>query len=571
MEDEKKKKKNQYTKRILRYCYNPYCHIFFFIIYLFIHSHVQLFYQNEDDDVVVVMRMVHGFSTTLSSFPIIKHPSSKGQEYQQQHHHHHHQHHQRHQRHQRQRRKKIACQAVSNNNHSKSPSSKPNTSASSSSTTPLPTQKQSPFQKRLKSWIVLVDDEESIRLSLGNYLYQEGYTVTACADAEALLEILYSISSSSSSSDISSSDISSSDSAVGKSLSSSSSTTFEYKFPQAIICDIRMPGEGMDGLDLLTILKNPQLSSPSSSSWQLDSSLPLVKPVTAKILKKFNPKNNNNNNNEENNVWDKIRQQWKRIPVIILSAKSLTQDRIEGYRRGADVYLSKPFSPEELLSIVDNMIERTRILTGGSDGDGNDIDNSNDHDHDDKEMAIISVKRINEDTTKNVTLTDLKNEISEIKSLLLQQASNTKNNNPQRNLLLGSSATTADSDKNNHNNDAEEKEGGNRMRRQPLMYISPSSSALVPISKTQKKKVNGAKISAMELNDFNQNIKLTPTEEETLNLVSQGYTNGEIAKLRGVSTTSVSRSISSLYAKTLTKTRTELVKWGIQSGHISTK
>ena len=109
------------------------------------------------------------------------------------------------------------------------------------------------------------------------------------------------------------------------------------------------------------------------------------------------------------------------------------------------------------------------------------------------------------------------------------------------------------------------------MRRQPLMYISPSSSALVPISKTQKKKVNGAKISAMELNDFNQNIKLTPTEEETLNLVSQGYTNGEIAKLRGVSTASVSRSISSLYAKTLTKTRTELVKWGIQSGHISTK
>ena len=53
-----------------------------------------------------------------------------------------------------------------------------------------------------------------------------------------------------------------------------------------------------------------------------------------------------------------------RVPVILLTAKSLTQDRIEGYKAGADVYLPKPFDPDELLSIVDNAIERKRQMTG---------------------------------------------------------------------------------------------------------------------------------------------------------------------------------------------------------------
>ena len=65
----------------------------------------------------------------------------------------------------------------------------------SSSPAPAPTPSPA-FRKRSKSWIVIVDDEETIRLSLGNYLYDAGYSVTACADAEALLEILSSISRS---------------------------------------------------------------------------------------------------------------------------------------------------------------------------------------------------------------------------------------------------------------------------------------------------------------------------------------------------------------------------------------
>nr|AOM64630.1 hypothetical protein Riqu_151 [Riquetophycus sp.] len=43
------------------------------------------------------------------------------------------------------------------------------------------------------------------------------------------------------------------------------------------------------------------------------------------------------------------------IPVIFLTAKGMTQDRIKGYDLGCSAYLVKPFDPHELLSIVNNI------------------------------------------------------------------------------------------------------------------------------------------------------------------------------------------------------------------------
>jgi DNA-binding NarL/FixJ family response regulator len=51
------------------------------------------------------------------------------------------------------------------------------------------------------------------------------------------------------------------------------------------------------------------------------------------------------------------------IPIIFLTAKDETEDRIEGFRSGVDVYLTKPFEPPELLAVINgilNRIERTR-------------------------------------------------------------------------------------------------------------------------------------------------------------------------------------------------------------------
>lgn len=46
------------------------------------------------------------------------------------------------------------------------------------------------------------------------------------------------------------------------------------------------------------------------------------------------------------------------VPIVFLTAKDTTQDRIEGFRTGVDAYLTKPFEPDELLSIIASILER---------------------------------------------------------------------------------------------------------------------------------------------------------------------------------------------------------------------
>ena len=49
------------------------------------------------------------------------------------------------------------------------------------------------------------------------------------------------------------------------------------------------------------------------------------------------------------------------LPVVFLTAKGMTKDRIEGYNAGCDTYLSKPFDPDELVAIAENLIARRAI------------------------------------------------------------------------------------------------------------------------------------------------------------------------------------------------------------------
>ncbi len=46
------------------------------------------------------------------------------------------------------------------------------------------------------------------------------------------------------------------------------------------------------------------------------------------------------------------------IPIVFLTAKDETEDRIEGFRAGVDVYLTKPFEPDELVAVIKNILER---------------------------------------------------------------------------------------------------------------------------------------------------------------------------------------------------------------------
>lgn len=46
------------------------------------------------------------------------------------------------------------------------------------------------------------------------------------------------------------------------------------------------------------------------------------------------------------------------VPIVFLTAKDETADRIEGFRAGIDAYLTKPFEPDELIAVVNGIISR---------------------------------------------------------------------------------------------------------------------------------------------------------------------------------------------------------------------
>ncbi len=50
------------------------------------------------------------------------------------------------------------------------------------------------------------------------------------------------------------------------------------------------------------------------------------------------------------------------VPILLLTARGLPEDRIEGLERGADDYLSKPFEPRELLLRIGALLRRSRPI-----------------------------------------------------------------------------------------------------------------------------------------------------------------------------------------------------------------
>lgn len=54
---------------------------------------------------------------------------------------------------------------------------------------------------------------------------------------------------------------------------------------------------------------------------------------------------------------------YQALPVIFLTARGMTSDRIQGYKSGCDAYLSKPFDPDELVAIVESLLERRSVAT----------------------------------------------------------------------------------------------------------------------------------------------------------------------------------------------------------------
>jgi DNA-binding response OmpR family regulator len=68
---------------------------------------------------------------------------------------------------------------------------------------------------------------------------------------------------------------------------------------------------------------------------------------------------------------EEIRKTDDKIPIVFLTAKSLKEDRIRGFRIGCDDYISKPFSTEELSLRIQAILKRCMTNFAGETGKEN--------------------------------------------------------------------------------------------------------------------------------------------------------------------------------------------------------
>lgn len=66
-------------------------------------------------------------------------------------------------------------------------------------------------------------------------------------------------------------------------------------------------------------------------------------------------------------VCQRLRGDGNKVPIIMLTAMQDLNDKIAGLDNGADDYMTKPFSPQELVSRIQAVLRRTKLKTDESD------------------------------------------------------------------------------------------------------------------------------------------------------------------------------------------------------------
>ncbi|MBC8045397.1 MAG: response regulator transcription factor [Fimbriimonadaceae bacterium] len=70
-------------------------------------------------------------------------------------------------------------------------------------------------------------------------------------------------------------------------------------------------------------------------------------------------------------VAQKIRDKSEHVPIIFLTAKSLLDDKLNAYKYGADDYIIKPFSMDELIFKIEVFLKRNKVFAQESPDDRN--------------------------------------------------------------------------------------------------------------------------------------------------------------------------------------------------------
>jgi two-component system, OmpR family, response regulator len=91
------------------------------------------------------------------------------------------------------------------------------------------------------------------------------------------------------------------------------------------------------------------------------------------------------------------------IPIIFLTAKSMKEDILEGFTRGADDYITKPFSMEELLFRIEAILRRTKGTIEGR----NECQNIGKYEFDPQKQTLKLGTQVQNLTTKETDLLKL--------------------------------------------------------------------------------------------------------------------------------------------------------------------
>eukprot|EP00985_Skeletonema_marinoi_P005729 scaffold2485_cov130-Skeletonema_marinoi.AAC.7 len=288
-----------------------------------------------------------------------------------------------------------------------------------------------------KPWIVVVEDEDFLRNAIGKYVSKEGgYHVTGVADARSAFLLCRGIFKPTSNRYTS-----------FKLDPNYNTTDSSFERPDCIVLDVRLGGE-MDGIELLNTIRSDVF---------LES-----------------------------------------LPVILLTAKGKVDDRIAGYEAGADAYLTKPFDPEELLSVLQGVLRRDVIVSSRSD--------------DQRESSADSKDSM-------MPMKEIKREIEEIKSLLRQ-----RNNRPD--------STISDSSALLDGSDADETPSFASMYKDLIemkeeVKATSNVNVLQPI--VDDTAAEQTTIPEVTLEDINE-LYFTPDEQKVISLVEKGMTNKEIGE-----------------------------------------